>query len=54
MPNSASPEPLFPDMTFEQMNALIAFRTIWIELSMWTREFIYSIVDNHPSQAAVT
>ncbi len=54
MPNGASTEPLFPDMTFEQMNALIAFRTIWIELSMWTREFIYSIVDNHPSQAAVT
>lgn len=53
MPNGASPEPMFRNMTFEQMNALIAFRTIWLELAMWTREFVYSIVDNRPSQAAV-
>ncbi|MFA5635569.1 MAG: hypothetical protein WCX60_03390 [Anaerovoracaceae bacterium] len=54
MPNGASPEPVTRDMTFEQMNALIAFRTIWIELAMWMREFVYSLVDNDPNQVAVT
>lgn len=54
MPNGTPSGPVPSDMTFEQMNALIAFRTIWLELAMWTREFVYSIVDNHPSQTAVT
>ncbi len=43
-----------PNLTFEQMNSIIAFRTLWLDLLLWTRDLIYSIADNHPNQAAIT
>ncbi len=54
MPNSLRLETIPKNMTFEQMNAIIAFRTLWLELTMWTRDFIYSVIDRHPNQAAIT
>jgi hypothetical protein len=36
------------------MNAIIAFRTLWLEYTMWIRDFINSIIANHPSQTAIT
>jgi hypothetical protein len=46
--------PIPPNITFEQMNAIIAFRTLWLELAMWTRDFVNSIIANHPNQPAIT
>lgn len=56
MPNDIPFELQFApqNVTFEQMNAIIAFRTVWLEMSMWMRNFIYSFIDDHPRLAAVT
>lgn len=42
------------NVTFEQMNAIIAFRTVWLEMALWMRNFIYSFIDDHPRLNAVT
>ncbi|HAF60129.1 MAG TPA: hypothetical protein PLD22_00130 [Bacillota bacterium] len=42
------------NVTFEQMNAIITFRNIWLELSMWMRSFVHSFIDDHPRLAAVS
>ncbi|MGI6733546.1 MAG: hypothetical protein ACOX4J_05165 [Anaerovoracaceae bacterium] len=46
--------PISKSITFEQMNALIAFRTLWLEYTLWTRDFVNSIIANHPNQTAIT
>ncbi len=54
MPDGIIPEPIPRDVTFEQMNAIITFRTVWLDMALWMREFIHSFVGDHPNLEAVT
>ncbi len=46
-------EPMPSNVTFEHMNAIITFRTIWLEMALWMRNFIYSFIADHPNIQAV-
>lgn len=54
MPNGIVIEPIPQNITFEQMNAILTFRTVWLDMAMWMRNFTKSFVDDHPNLEAVT
>ena len=54
MPNGIVFEPIPQNITFEQMNAILTFRTVWLDMAMWMRNFTKSFVDDHPNLEAVT
>ncbi|MFA5635570.1 MAG: hypothetical protein WCX60_03385 [Anaerovoracaceae bacterium] len=54
MPDGVIIEPIPRNVTFEQMNAILTFRTLWLDMAMWMRNFIHSFVHDDPNLEAVT
>lgn len=41
-------------ITYEQMNTINTFQKMWLQLAMWTRDFIHSTIFETPNQIEVT
>ena len=54
MPNGIIVEPIPRNVTFEQMNAILTFRTVWLDMAMWMRNYIHSFIRDHPNLPAIT
>ncbi len=54
MPNNLIFAQTPENISFEQMNAIITFRTVWLEMATWMRNFVYSLADDHPNLPVVT
>ncbi|MDF2999897.1 MAG: hypothetical protein K0Q48_16 [Bacillota bacterium] len=52
--NEGYPIPIESYIPYGQMNLIINFRTLWLNLSMWTRAFLLSISSELPNTEAVS
>lgn len=51
--NQIYPIPVESYIPYGQMNLIINYRTLWLNLSMWTRSFLLSIASGLPNAEAV-
>lgn len=47
------PLPGILTFTYEDVNTMLNFQQLWIELVVWMRDYFKSTLENHPNQAAV-
>lgn len=52
--NQLSEMPVASYLPYGQMNLIINFRTLWLNLSMWTRSFLLSSTSGLPNMKAVS
>ena len=47
------PLPGIQTFTYEDVNTMLNFQQLWIELVVWMRDYFRSTLENHPNQAVV-
>jgi hypothetical protein len=47
-------QPIQPFLPYGQVNLIVSFRSLWLNLSMWTRSFLLSIASGLPNTQAVS
>ncbi|MEL7657980.1 MAG: hypothetical protein AAGU75_18965, partial [Bacillota bacterium] len=52
--NQVYPIPIESYIPYGQMNLIVNYRTLWLNLSMWTRAFLLSLVSELPNTKAVS
>lgn len=48
-----NPVPGIENLTYEDVNILLNIQRLWIKIIQWRRNYLYSVLENHPAQSAV-